>query len=353
MLPRSKWFRIALFVVPLVLAVLLWSIARGRPRFVQAPAGIIELALSPDGVKLAIVTATGSGSGEVWWRENSAFQPLATNHELDAQSGEQPKLQFSRDGQTLLGAQLAATQKNQSRATAWDLSNQNRVWSDGIPDYRGIDNGYKFSPDGRRLGLLHFDTLKVLDCSDLARSASVSLPTLMRVQLPYDKKDQGGRFSRRLALSHQGDVAAVADQNVRLQFWDVATGRIINETPPPPQYMRSIGDIAFSPDGRYVALGDSGTLALWDRTRSQWLQLQLAGVAPRYLAWMPDSRSLWLGSDISTASSPDNRTRRLSVPDLKTMRTLPVSGPLAISGDGRTLATRDDAQKGVLLWNIN
>ena len=353
MLLRSPWLRVALIVVPLVLVALLWNAARRRPRFVGAPTRIIELALSHDGAKLAIVTATGNGSGEVWWRENAAFQPLPTNHELDRQSGEQPKLQFSRDGQTLLGAQLAATQRNQSRATAWDLSGQNRIWSDGIPDYRGINNGYKFSRDGRRLGLLHFDTLKVLDSSDLAQSVGASLPTLMRVQLPYDKKDQSGRFSRRLALSPKGDVAVVADQNVRLQFWDVAKGQLINETPPPPQYMRSIGDIAFSPDGRYVALGDSGTLALWDRTWTRWTQLQLADVAPRYIAWMPDSRSLWLGSDISTASSPDNRTRRLSVPDLKTSRTLPTYGPVAVSGDGHTLATRDDAQKGVLLWNVD
>lgn len=67
---------------------------------------------------------------------------------------------------------------------------------------------------------------------------------------------------------------------------------------------------------------------------------------------MPDSRSLWTSSFVAPSSDND-KVQRLSVPELKPLRVLPAWGPFAVSGDGRTIATRDNAQKGVWLWNID
>ena len=142
-----------------------------------------------------------------------------------------------------------------------------------------------------------------------------------------------------------------------MQFWDVASGKRIERTPPiakpSANNLPMLSQLKPSPDGRFVAVCDNLGVMVWDRTSKSWAQGPQTTPTERYVAWMPDSRSLWLGSNnFPGAVQNQNNLQELSVPELKTMRTLPGVGPLAIAGDGRTLATRDNAGKGVWLWNI-
>ncbi len=98
--------------------------------------------------------------------------------------------------------------------------------------------------------------------------------------------------------------------------------------------------LAVSPDSRFVAFANTPNISIYDLQTKHWTQkpnVLVPSENSMSLAWMPDSKSLWTGGD---------KVLRWSTPDLKMLRALPVRGPVAVSGDGRTLATRSIPHPG-------
>lgn len=359
---RSKLPRVLLFVVPLILLALSWNAARQRPRFVATPGAAtpgaaMSLALSGDGRAIAAAL----DDGKFAWRESGGWNALPTTNAPTPNSS-LPTLQFSPDHQSLLGTNIFVTARNRSLAYAWDLKTNKAAWDEATEDYQGIGNRFVFSADGQKLALLSYNIVKVFDVAGTpANGKNQTFPTLMRAEIvqPLIERGQstfrpGNPLLSAIALSADGETLVVADHLEQLQFWDATAGRLISRSTPAPYAINRA--LRVSPDGKFVAARDFKGVVIWDVTARKWTHMDdNTSFALHDVAWMPDSKSLWLGTHAPLVNGNENdRVRQLSVPDLKTLRTLPTVGPVAVSGDGKTLATRADTiDKGVWLWNID
>lgn len=360
MLPRSKLVRVLLFAVPLILAAALWFIARNqRPRFVKTPAMVESLALSYDGSRLAVA----ADNGQILWRGNGRLQilPIETANTFNAVNFAfvRPTLQFARDGQTLFGSEFMLSSDSTKTAYAWNLATDKIAWS-AASAYKDDFSGYSFARDATKLAQHSYDVVKVLDLTKTGAPIknqksryAREFPVLMRVRVPPFAATGRSGFPDVIALSADNSQMIIADTNGRLQFWSVATGKKVNQSAPAPMPASNgnFGELKPSRDGRYVALTDRTSVALWDSTTGVWTQSALTLGTLHNVVWMPDSRSLWLSGFVAPLTDND-KTQRLSVPQLKPLRILPTWGPVAVSGDGRMLATRTYQGDGVWLWNI-
>jgi RNA polymerase sigma factor (sigma-70 family) len=148
-----------------------------------------------------------------------------------------------------------------------------------------------------------------------------------------------------------------------IRRWDAQTGREVSE---PPGYVGGerfpSGRVhtAYSPDGRFVAVGDArGRLDLWDARRGQRLRtLRQTGPSVQQLAFTPDGKALaeqsWVG----------NAIQFWAVPSGKQEQALNFGGganffttPLAFSPDGQRLLIGQNGglyerRTGKRLWRI-
>lgn len=358
MLFRSKLLRVLLFAVPLVLVALLWKAARKRPSQIALPAPIAALALSHDGRRLAVVTE----GGQVMWRENGGFHVLPVEQPFSFQNS--PAIQFSRDSKTLIGTGFPFKDFNTTGAYQWDLTSNKIVWS-ASPLIKNTHRIFSISSDGRKLLDRSYDVIKVLDTTKKGEPSknalslyAVSFPTENRFQIKIVLKDGGETVPQEVVLSSDNKTLIISGMDGRLQFYDLASGKRIERTPAMPKpsanYLADLSQLKPSPDDRFVALCSELGVFVWDKKANRWTQGPQTTPTEHYVAWMPDSRSLWLGSNVSTGEDK-NSTRQLSVPALKTMRVLPEWGPLALSGDGRTLATGTSSStpSHVRLWPLD
>ncbi|BCM91030.1 hypothetical protein IAD21_02894 [Abditibacteriota bacterium] len=356
MLPRSKAGLAFLIALPLLLVIPLWQAAQKRPRLwgvLTAPAA--SLALSRDGQVVAFRTSNGAvellpraGTRRLLQTEGAAMQ----NPSYSAYSP--AKLRFASDDHTLLASNIR-TDASSTGLYAWDAGTGNIKWSALSPFTDDLCR-YWVSSDGKRAVQRSYDVVKVLDISgEGARQNSKksnfarAFPVLTRF-LPNIKEPTGGKsLPQTLALSADGKTIVLATQGGALEFWDVVTGKRQSQTTPSGASTSADWELQYSPDGRFVALFDGTTISIWDTTTRKWSANTVTSASSEVaLAWMADSHSLWTGA---------GTVQQWSVPELKSLRDLPVSGPVAVSGDGRTLVTRALGQSGgmsgIWAWNLD
>jgi WD40 repeat protein len=174
-----------------------------------------------------------------------------------------------------------------------------------------------FSPAGRVLASVH--SLGEVFLWDVARGK-----LLCRLE--------GDLFAaQEIAFSPDGKTLAVGLRG-RIGRWDVATGK---ELPPPGGSQGPVYDLALSPDGRTAAVAYFGpTLGLWDTATGRQRQ-GLAADDFVSFAFAPDGKTLACASDKDVL-------RFIDVASAKQVRRFPTPpvwrGGLAYSADGATLA---------------
>lgn len=387
MLPRSRVALAFLIALPLLLLVPLWQTARRRPRLqgvLVAPP--VALALSRDGSVVA--AQRSSGTVCLWSRggprldlQNEGFRVGAN---VNSPAYLPPELRFSPDAGTILGANISTGETNSS-LYAWDAQTGKIRWSAvsnvDIPD--GFCR-YLISSDGTRAAQRAYDGVNVFDISVTGGPQSSkkskfarAFPLLSHFQARTAQAKRGYSLSQALAFSPDNRTLALVNTAGQLEFWDVAKGQRQSQTPSasvpgsvsrfppfarivpvaPPGYTAGMTSVIvlgieprlqYSPDGKFVALFDGTLLSLWDVAARKWLRRTVASPSSEpFLAWMPDSRSIWTGS---------GSVQQWSVPALVSLRELPVTGPVAVSGDGSLLATRalrsNSVPNGVWVWDI-
>ena len=122
--------------------------------------------------------------------------------------------------------------------------------------------------------------------------------------------DAHAKWIRNVAASPDGSIVASVADDMVCRLWDAATGKLLHELrghaeQTPHHFPSMLFACAFSPDGRHLATGDKvGHIVVWDvesGSRSATLE------APVMYTWDPVQRRHSIGGIRSLAFSPDGK----------------------------------------------
>jgi WD40 repeat protein len=297
----------------------------------RAPAGLVavlgdsrlmhwnnarRVAFHPDGKRL--VSAADDGTVRIW--------DLATGqlvHSLKHQHAGVTGVAYSPNGQRLLTSGW------------WDGTV--RVWDRGsdkphliLREHAAPVNGAVFSPDGKRLASASNDQTAVIWDTNTGRR----LQTFTGHVGPV----------RGVAFSRDGKRLATAGEDRTARVWDAATGRELTVCRGPG---KAVTCVAFSPDGSLLATGsDDEMVALWDPAAGKMVRSVKVFGRMTDLAFSPDGK--WLA--VAGNGNPLLLDTATAKPVHVLGHTRPAAG-VAFSPDGRRLATAGGIACCVRLWD--
>jgi WD40 repeat protein len=350
-------------------SVQVWDLITGkRTRRLAGHGGFLDaIAFSPDGRLL--VAGSGNKAAYLW--------DVATGRDVGRFSGH-------------LGAVTAVAVSSDDRWLATGGEDQSvRVWDiqtgetvEMLDGHRSSVSSVAFSPDGRWLASGSFDhtarvwnlaakqeTLKIRPFPDhLWRG--LFAPGGERLAARYTYAGDSGNTAQlwdtvhgiristftdpehrvgTLAFSPDGRRLAIGRQGRGLCLYDAATGR---ELPNDPAAGIPVDEpLAFSPDGRWLAAGNGRQVRLWSLRQRGWgrsFDAEPEGKVVTAAAFSPDSMSLAV-----VGEDADARVWRVdsSAPPTVLSEHQKLLQTVAFSPDGKTLMTGgDDAM--LKLWNI-
>ncbi len=290
------------------------------------------VALSPDGVYLAMGTSTG----EVTLRRVAdRTLTMAVPGHSDPCMG----IAVSADGRRLASGSFDGT------ARLWDAENGRlRATLEG---HRGLVWRVALSADGRLLASGSEDgTVNLWEATPTSASSGRLLATL-----------QGHTSGvRSVALSADGRLVASGDRDGTVKLWATESGQLLATM---QGHTGTVWGVALSADGRRLASGSyDGTARLWETESGQLLAtMQGHTAAVRDVALSADGLVLVSGSQDGTARLWEASTGRL----LAILRgTTSAMWGVALSADGRLLASGSqdstvklwDAESGSLLTTL-
>ena len=198
-----------------------------------------DAAFSPDGTTLAMVGDEGVQLWAVASRTLVRTLPM---------SGAQDTVVFSPDGKT-----LAVGDSGTGDVYLWNLSSHTvtaTVPSAFPRGLYGLGSWVAFSPDGRTLAIAGNNAvagtgIRLWDIPGRTWGASLNDPGSMGVP--------GAAFSP------DGTTLAAADANGTVYLWDTSTGKVVAT-----QAETGASDVAFSADGKTLAIGSTSQVSLFD-----------------------------------------------------------------------------------------
>jgi WD40 repeat protein/class 3 adenylate cyclase len=261
------------------------------------------------------------GSVTVWDTRTGARRDLHGRH-----NGSTITVGFSPDGQTIVST------GDDAQVLVWDA--ETGELEQTLSGHTGKPFGPAFSPDGRTLHTVALDGAAIT--WDLEGSRRLGRPFVAGSgnDVPEDQGEPAPSFS----FSRDERRVAVAQANGRVAVVDLATGRIVFET---PTAGGRVLDVVWSPDGQEVATAaEEGRVATWSAADGT-LRRSFSGIARK----LPPSTAADPGlagatNDVfAIAYSPDGRVLAASATDGRILRWDARSGrrigkPLAAAGAG-------------------
>jgi WD40 repeat protein len=237
------------------------------------------------------------------------------------------------------------------------------------PNFKGL--AAALSPDGETLAwALEDNTIQLLRVSDLALLSTIRTGHTGMIKLKFTPKGDrlfsashdgwvkewdrdgkqvtafqpGGGEVMNIGLSQNGKMLATIPSDGPVMLWNLDDYKLIRELRGSGGYDTS--DVAFSPDGQFVAADLATGLFLWKVSDGTELMGGNSAVNSMAVAFSPDGH-IFAYSDINDVvlSSPDgtqkiNRLEGHQAPVFK----------LVFSPDGSMLASVDDTE--ILIWQV-
>jgi hypothetical protein len=235
--------------------------------FTETLGGIISLAFTPDGERLA----TGDADGKIrLWRVADGKQLLT----IQGHGSWVWSIGFSPDGQTL------ASGSEDSAICLWDATS-----GQCLKTLQGQTNGVRsvsFSPDGQQIASSSEDSTICL--WDVA--SGQCLKTLQ----------ENTQRALTISFSPDGQTLVTGADDAAIRLWNVQNGQCLNVL---HGHTGWIWSVCFSPDGQQMAsCGDDATIRLWNVQNGQCLNV-LHGHRGRIrsVSFSPDGQILASGSN--------------------------------------------------------
>ncbi|MEU8238542.1 TIR domain-containing protein [Actinoplanes missouriensis] len=320
---------------PTMLAQVADLTARGGP--------VRAMTFSPD--SRTLTTAGDRRTATIWYLKGRyAPEPITTI------PGPFPArvmgLAFGPDNRTLVAANRDGT------GTTWDLTDPAAPVAHALTLRTGKIEGMTLSEDGRTLVVVGADNVvTVLDTTRPAEAVPLSAfadPGASPADLVWA-----------MALSADGRTLAVGHGKGRMTLWDLTDRKQpakLTELP----LRDMLSSIAFTPDGRAMAVGEGSNVSMWDVTdRAAPVRLTSIPLAD-YIGYHANSLEFSADGRTMAAATTDTGTVVLwDVADLSQPRRIAtLTGHVgyalsaSLSPDGRTLTTAG-MDNSVMLWDIS
>jgi WD40 repeat protein/transcriptional regulator with XRE-family HTH domain len=316
----------------------LWDVATGRQVSILLTDGssnrITSMAFSPDGKTLA--AGGPNGRARLWDVAAATVRqvgsPPAGPASPIAWAG------FSPDGKTL------ATTRGDGTAQLWNAATSHQIGKPLPPGRNGAD-ALAFTPDGKTLAT---GSRSGVHLSDIATGQPTGKPLAAA---------SGDTPINAIAFSPDGKKLATVSNDGTTQLWEMATGHKIGKPLANvryPGYYYGLYEVAFSPDGKTLAVNFMRSVTLWDIATRRQIG-HLTSVVGGYLtnpilsvAFSPDGKTLAAGGPNGVQLWEAATARRAG--NLMTSAASEWIDSVAFSPDGKTLAI--GGPDGVHLWDV-
>ncbi len=303
------------------------ALARGDAKEFRAHTqGIIDLALSPDGAKLATLT---KGELTVWDLATMKGLTLRPTINVAAARKHAHFLAFTPDGTSL----IAGTAQ---RAHIWELRDPDSPKTFGTANERTLEEGARF------MGLIVSDDAKTVATLESTANAPLRITAWdtaagkprAELETPAGSNPRG-----MAAISPDGGLLAVvaSQQNAQeVRLLEIAAGR----ERPPIQLGRiqPLGQLLFSQDGKLLFCRQSQGLMTWDVSGKQATLVEKKDLYIADPLWRsPDGKTL-----ARPQAHPPSGAHQLELVDPRTLtRRSTVAGQdrVEFSADGQTIAS--------------
>jgi WD40 repeat protein len=246
------------------------------------------LAVSPDGMALALVCSTKDGQATIGRLDTASGQMAGSFTQQPFTNGvEVGALAFSPDGRTLAvgnGMDYNGAPQINFINTAGGMRGSKDPWIVPV-------QSLAFSADGARLAMGPNELVSCSGCDGIPQPVELwDVANAKQVlSLPGFTTSVTS-----LAFSPDGKVLATGSDDQKIKIWDMSNGQALHEVGPVGLHMY----LAFSPDGSLLIAGTAnGTITIWDT--STWTQIASLATSSTPLAgvtFTPDGKFIISGA---------------------------------------------------------